>query len=286
LPAYSCGEIASAVPPGLEHRYYPVGQTLTPSVDFLSAQVRAGDHVLAIAYFGRPVGPDFADLARSRPDVGWVEDRAQALDLAAPAFGDWLVYSPRKLLGVPDGGVLVGRTKALAAIDPLPPTNVEFMLPSLERFEDVEEVDNERWYSDYAREERLMRVEATAMSRLSLELLKRFDVATDGELRRTNFEILHQRLHRYAFLPEVRPSFAPLGFPVRIESAATLSACLAEQRIFAARHWQNLPSDPSAFPDEHQLAKELLTLPCDYRYREEDMHRVANAVIAAMTGKP
>jgi hypothetical protein len=39
-----------------------------------------------------------------------------------------------------------------------------------------------------------------------------------------------------------------------------------------------LPSDPQQHAHEHGLAGELLTLPCDYRYGEPEMKRIAEAV--------
>ncbi|HXQ46960.1 MAG TPA: hypothetical protein VN806_10110, partial [Caulobacteraceae bacterium] len=54
------------------------------------------------------------ELVASRPDVLWIEDRAQAMDTGASDWGDVALYSPRKLVGVGDGGLLIGD-------EPLPP---------------------------------------------------------------------------------------------------------------------------------------------------------------------
>ncbi len=283
LPAYVCSEVAQAVPLGIDARYYPLDETLAPHVDFLSTQVQDSDHVLAIDYFGRPVNPEFISFVRSRPEIGWVDDRAHALDSPDSAWGDWTVYSPRKLCGVPDGGILVARQKALPPLATVPSIDLAFALPSLARFEDVDETANERWHADYVREEDAMSVGTQAMSRLALELLKASDARADREVRRSNYEVLNSRLREWAFIADPKICFAPLGFPVRVKSAATLANCLSEKRIFAARHWKALPSDPLTFASEHQLAGELLTLPCDYRYDEMDMHRVADAVIEAVS---
>jgi hypothetical protein len=282
LPAYVCAEVAAAVPIGVDTGYFPLGEDLAPHVDFLSAQVQDGDHVLAIDYFGRPANPEFFALVRARPAVGWIEDRAQALDPPADAWGDWLLYSPRKLLGVPDGGILVAHRKSLWPLDTRPAVDLAFALPSLERFEDCDETDNQRWYATYLREEAAMTVGLQSMSRLSLAVLKATDAKADSVARRGNYQILYERLRKWAFLPDPEPSFAPLGFPIRVQSAATMSKRLADRRVFAARHWQSLPSDPALFAFEHRLAQELLTLPCDYRYSERDMRHVADAVHDAM----
>jgi hypothetical protein len=283
LPAYVCREVAAAVPLHVESRYYPLRGGLLPDIEFLALHVQNGDHVLAIDYFGRPASPDFLSLVHARPDVGWIEDRAHALDAANIAWGDWLLYSPRKLFGVPDGGILVSRQKPLWPITPARPTDFSFALPSLERFEDCDETENERWYASYVRVEAAMGIGLQAMSLLSRAALTASDPVADREVRRSNYQLLHRRLGEWSFFTNPEISFAPLGFPLRVKSAETLCDALSRKRIFAARHWRSLPSDAAIFASEHQLARELVTLPCDYRYGESEMHRVADAVLEAMS---
>ena len=283
LPAYVCPEVANAIPTGIDARYYPLDEALFPRVDFLSAQVFDGDHVLAIEYFGRPANAAFIAFAHARPEIGWVRDRAHGVDAPDSAWGDWLLYSPRKLVGVPDGGILVPRRKALWPLATTTLTDLSFVRPSLERFNDHEEIDNERWYANYVRQEAAMGIGLERMSRLTLELLKKSDARADGVVRRRNYRVLYEHLSEYAFFPDADLSFAPLGFPLRVKSAASLSMRLSEKRIFASRHWPSLPSDPATFAAEHHLAQQLVTLPCDYRYDEVDMQRVADGVLEAMT---
>ena len=282
LPAYVCAEVAIAVPEGIERRYFPLDGALAANVDFLATNLADDDHVLAIDYFGRPVSTDFTALVRARPGIGWIEDRAQALNPEAPPWGDWILYSPRKLVGVPDGGIFVAHNKPLPPMRTISPVDFAFALPALERFEDVDEADNVRWYVRFLHAEAMMTIGTQSMSRLSMEILRFSNAKLDCEIRRRNFEILHARLQEWAFIPDAKIPFAPLGFPVRVRSSAELADRLALERIFAPRHWYPLPSDPAQFAAEHRLASELLTLPCDYRYDEADMHRVAEAVRRSM----
>lgn len=282
LPAYVCAEVAAAVPSGVGTCYFPLSEDLLPRVEFLSTQLRDGDHVLAIDYFGRPPSPEFIALVHARPSVGWIEDRAQAIDPPDTAWGDWLLYSPRKLFGVPDGGILAAHRKALWPLETSPGTDLTFALPSLQRFEDPDEIGNQRWHAAYVREEAAMAVGLQRMSRLSLEVLGAVDARADCAARRGNYRVLYGRLGEWALFPGAELCFSPLGFPIRVVSAATLSRRLSEKRIFAARHWASLPSDPSVFASEHRLAQEILTLPCDYRYGERDMLDVADAVHEAI----
>jgi dTDP-4-amino-4,6-dideoxygalactose transaminase len=282
LPAYVCVDVAAAVPRDVPTRYYPVGDSLAPDVAWLDAYVRDGDHVLAVDYFGRPPPDDFLAFVASRPRVGWVEDAAQALDAMDRPWGDWLLFSPRKVVGVPDGGILVARSKPLPDLATTSLRDFSFVLPSLARFEDADENDNDRWYADYVRVEAAQRVGIESMSRLSLAMLDACDVSADTAVRRRNYATLHERLAQWAYFTDRAATFTPLGFPVRVPSAEALCASLLEHRIFAARHWRELPSDPAEFPDAHALAGELVTLPCDYRYGDAAMQRVADIVTATL----
>jgi hypothetical protein len=282
LPAYVCREVANSIPAGMEISYFPLDEGLHPRVDFLASHIEDGDHVLAVDYFGRPAQADFVELVRARPAAGWIQDCAHALDVGVAAWGNWLLYSPRKLIGVPDGGVLVSRDKPSLELATRPLTDFSFVLPSLERYEDREELNNRQWYATYVRQEAAMRVGADAMSRLSIEVLKACDAKADGDIRRSNYAVLHERLREWAFLTDAPGSFVPMGFPIRVRSADRVVAQLAALRIFAARHWRDLPVQPGEFSIEHGIAQELVTLPCDYRYGERDMHRVADAVIRAI----
>ncbi len=281
LPSYVCPELAEAVPREITVRYYAVGDALRPDENALRTQVCDGDHVLAVDYFGRPQSAEFVSLVRLLR-VGWIQDAAHAMEAGEPSWGDWVLFSPRKLFGVPDGGILVSRGKSLPGLEAVPLEDFSFVLPSIERSEDHLESDNARWYASYVRAEAAMRVTDEAMSRLSIAILQSCNVEQDAETRRRNYRVLHARLARWAYLKEPDPNFAPLGFPIRAPSAALTVDGLARERIFAARHWKRLPSDAASFPREHQLASELVTLPCDYRYQESQMHRIAAAVIGVL----
>ena len=282
LPAYVCHEVANCIPAGVQILYFPLDERLDPRVDYLASHIKDGDFVLAVDYFGRPAKADFVELVCARPMVGWIQDCAHALDVGGAAWGDWLLYSPRKLVGVPDGGILVSRHKPMSVLTTRPLKDLSFMLPSLERFEDRDELNNRQWYAAYVEQEAAMGVGSDAMSRLSIAVLKTCDAKADGDTRRTNYALLHKRLQEWAFLPDAAGSFVPMGFPIRVRSADRVVARLAASRIFAARHWRDLPIQPNEFPIEHAIAQELVTLPCDYRYGEQDMHRVADAAIRAI----
>jgi dTDP-4-amino-4,6-dideoxygalactose transaminase len=285
LPAYICPELAVAARgAGADPAFYSVGETLAPDVAGLDAAMRRGDAAIGVDYFGFSPPAEFTALVEARDDVLWIEDRAQALDPGATPWGDWLLYSPRKLVGVPDGGILVSRHETLA--DPLRPraTDFDFLSPALMRLEDTEEADHCRWYAQYRAVEQANAVSLQPMSRLSFGLLCRMDAAAISAARRRNFACLSHAFSDLA-LPSLGAgtSAVPFGLAIRVGDAAALAGRLAEAGMFCARHWAALPCAPEAFAAEHGLARSLLTLPCDQRYGEAEMKRLIDAVAAALS---
>jgi len=96
--------------------------------------------------------------------------------------------------------------------------------------------------------------------------------------RRQNCQALASDLADFALWPIENPTFAPLAFPILVQDAGDAVRALAEDRIWAPRHWAELPSDPSEFPDAAWLSRHCLSLPLDQRYGAEDMQRVSAAV--------
>lgn len=279
LPAYICQEVADAVRGlGTEIRFYAVGETLAPDPAALDAMLERGDAVLGVDYFGFLPPPAFLALAKTRDDVLWIEDRAQAFD-PGEAWGDWLIYSPRKLLGVPDGGLLISLRHELEPPAYEESHDLSFVAPLLERFEDAAETHSRDWYNTYRDIEAGAATSLRPMSRLTETLLRRIDAEAIASKRRRNHAMLADafpaRMLRFA---GAQPAAVPFGLAIRVPDAGAVAARLAEAGAFCARHWRSPPSDPRLFPGEHRLAQSLLTLPCDQRYAAAEMQRLIDCL--------
>ena len=114
LPAYLCPEIEVAVRGTADEVLYsPLVGELHPDTEFLVGELEAGDAVVGINYWGRPAAPSLSGAVGDLPGVTWIEDCAHTLDTGGAHFGDVRIYSPRKVVGVPDGGLLVDRAGIL-----------------------------------------------------------------------------------------------------------------------------------------------------------------------------
>ena len=277
LPAYICPEMALAVDTALL-RFYPLDGELSPECKRIQDEFKKGDVVVAVDYFGSLPAASFRQLVAERNDIYWIEDRAHVLWTSAAPWGTWQLYSPRKLLGVPDGGLLVS-PQFLSGPEPIPGHIREPIAePELMRFEDQDETNNAAWYSAYRAREAALTPEALPASLLTRSLLKRIAIGPLVELRKRNHALISTKLSSLAAWQTATNSIAPFGFVIKVDDAGALSARLAAERLFCARHWATLPSDPKLFEREHALSQRLLTLPCDHRCNEVDIERLVEAV--------
>jgi len=287
LPAYSCPELRS-IAPVAALRFYPVDEELSPKVAFLRRHLLSGDLVIVTDYFGWPPSKEFQQFAAETPDILWVEDRAHCLFTEHPSWALWVLYSPRKVVGVADGGILISLKEAGPEPAAAETADATLALPELMRFEDTTEANNEAWYKLFKAREARFSAHPQPMSRMTAALLRRIPLAPLVEARRRNYRFLAERLGAFAAWLRPADAVAPFGLVIKVENGAALGAALAGERLFCARHWPVLAADPGEFAWEHDLALRLVTLPCDHRYDEAALTRLVEAVhrLAPVTRHP
>jgi dTDP-4-amino-4,6-dideoxygalactose transaminase len=284
LPAYICGSLADGVrAAGAELAFYPVGPGLEADVAIMERGARTGDAVVAVDYFGRAEPDLWRPLIAARPDLLVIEDRAQALDPGAEPLAEAVLYSPRKLLGVADGGLVFTRSPTPPAASAADPT----LWSALDaRAADPQGHAPERWRPLYVAAEDSMCAGDGAATDRSLQALDSTALAPIAAARRANWRRLAGELEDWALFPVLDPTFAPLAFPILTTDAAAAVVALAAERIWAPRHWATLPSDPAALEQAHRLAATCVSLPLDQRYGEAEMTRLAEAVKARVPRYP
>ena len=276
LPAYSCPALMHAAI-RCQTLWYGVDERLAPDVAQLAGLVRSGDAVLGIDYFGRSPGPAFAALASAHPDILWIEDRAQALAPDAAAWGDVLLYSPRKLIGIGEGGLLVSN---VPLPKPAEPATYRSAQAQIARAADPDGRLPDSWFAAFQAQEAAFQVDDSAMADQARDVLYGVQAPALVARRKANAATLAGKLQDLALWPDAPIDFAPLAFPICVQDCPQLAAGLAEAAIYCARHWPTLPSDPKQFSAAHRLAGALLSLPCDHRYGAADMLRIVDALRA------
>jgi dTDP-4-amino-4,6-dideoxygalactose transaminase len=276
LPAFVCGDLLDRAL-AARTRFYPVLEGFRPDLAEIEAGVRPGDLVVFVAHFGLPLGSEARAFAARRPDLWIVEDRAQALDAGPPIPGAWLLFSPRKLLGVADGGLLVAPDAARSPPQPTAASDADALwrAPRL-RAADPEGRDNAAWHAANQAKEAAMGGGDQAMTAESLAILAEVSLDRLAARRRANWDVLDHGLRAWSALP-ADPGAPPLGYVLRLEPEARdrLLAGLHAHRVFAAVHWPRIAAPAEAFPREAGWTRELVTLPCDHRYDAAAMARIA-----------
>jgi hypothetical protein len=111
-----------------------------------------------------------------------------------------------------------------------------------------------------------------AMSQLSqiiLENMVAYSIV--AQMRIDNYRALSERLAGFAVFPRIEPDVVPLGFPVRVPKRDAVRQALFDHQIYPPVHWLIDGVIPSKYEDSHRLALQIMTLPCDQRYKPEDM---------------
>jgi hypothetical protein len=273
MPGYLCPVVHQAVEgAGAAWRTYQVNPGFEIDALHLSCMATHATLVIVPGYFGVYM-PDLSGLERLMDLSGCTVllDYAQALYEPCPErFA--AAYSPRKFLGVPDGGILVvGCSSRLKEPSP-PPRKVDQTV-----FGDRLSCHGIRLeYPDgevldlYRGLEREMPVGPYRMSDLAGQLFRAFDHDAATGARKANYRTLQEALP-YGPPPAVS---IPLCFPLPVapDRFHGIRRSLISKGIFVPHYWPELPE---AVED---LGKTVLALPIDYRYRTEDMSTMADLV--------
>jgi len=280
MPSYLCDVMLKAVD-GNAVQFYPVDARLRIASDEWVDALREGDLVVFIDYFGLPTDTEMIYAAKQRE--AWVlEDASQALlSSTTQAQADFVLYSPRKYLGVPDGGILVfnnpeSSVRDRSLSDPPPSWWLRSLRASVLRHEFDQFGGERKWFDIYKQVDSEGPTTPYRMSELSQLLLQRhFDYSSIAKRRRDNYATLLERLDEYALFTTLPAGVVPQGFPVRVRNRDRVRQYLFEHNIYPPVHWPIRGCVPDRFHESHKLSNEILTLVCDQRYSHDDMVRTA-----------
>ena len=168
----------------------------------------------------------------------------------------------RKFLGVADGGFLYTESDVGELERDESHERMAFVLGRFER-------PAGEFFTRASENNDLLPARAVAMSDLTENLLRAIDYDEVIEKRTENFSRLHRALQALNRL-ELRETPGPYAYPLRIAEGAQLRRFLIEKRIFVPCLWPNVTRDWPPEREARRLAEEIVPLPCDQRYGEEE----------------
>lgn len=287
VPSFICSSVPESMrAAGALVRFYAIDDRLTPDRGAWVDEVAKDDLVVIVDLFGFPGDRAVADAVRARGALV-LEDASQALlSSHAGTLGDVVVFSPRKYVGVPDGGVLSVRTEGLRlSLPPLVPPPTPWWDSAHAAVQGRAAFDahggEREWFSHFQQAELEAPVGAVAMSDDSRDLLfTAFDYTAIGATRRTNFARLLHRLRDLALFKALDDATVPLGFPICVDDRESVIDRLRAHDIYPPVHWPLEGVVPDSFRQSHDLSRRILTLPCDQRYGLATMDHMADIVLS------
>lgn len=271
MPYFTCFTMLSSLrQAGVEVVFYSIDRQFGIADDITLGD---GDWLLYTNYFGLCSG--IAESVINRFGANQVViDASQAL-YSGPFDCLATIYSPRKFLGVPDGGLLVSR---LQVPEPTQVDDGSFdrAISLLKRAAFSPEA---AYAEHHCAEETLFDQEPAAMSRLTLRMLAGIDYAEVRRARNRNFAYLHERLGQHNLLDLTHlHADGPLCYPL-LADCDGLRKLLISKRIYVPTYWHDVLALVPAASEEAFLVDRLIPLPCDQRYNEEDMARVVDTCL-------
>ena len=244
---------------------YRIDRTFLPLLD---VNTKPDEAVYIVNYYGLLSEEQLIGLKNRYGNI--VVDNAQAF-FARPVQGIDTLYSCRKFFGVPDGGYVYTEAEFQESI----PVDVSMdrMKHVLGRFEGNSASD----YYDYFNnnDESFKEIELRLMSKLTHNILGAIDYQAAKLRREENFSFLSKALGERNILKMKCPP-GPYAYPFYTKNGMTVKKELAKRKIYVATLWPNVIG--TGLDIETEFAENVLPLPCDQRYSEEDMKRVVNAV--------
>lgn len=271
IPYYTCDVVLEPINKlGIRCEFYHINSNLEIS-DCL--ELSEDEYLLYTNYFG--IKDSYIAHISTCYGTRLIVDNAQAL-YAAPISGINTIYSPRKFVGIPDGGVAYCCADVMmSSID---------IDSSYDRFTHLVkriDVGASNAYGDFKENSRKLKNQPLRkISKLTDRIIQSIDFEDVKERRLRNFQYLHNKLKEFNLLeiPPLTSFSCPMVYPLLVNDDS-LRNKLISKGIYVATYWPNVYEWVKEDTIEYTLAKNILPLPIDQRYTTEDMEQIIQIII-------
>lgn len=270
LPYFLCASVTDTLKKyGFELIFYHIDEEFMPVRSEIPGYLRADEWLYINNAYGQLSNEVITDFKDRIENV--LVDNTHAF-FQEPVYGVDTYYSVRKFFGVSDGAYLYTK-RNIAMPEEIDISNKRYS-HILGRFEETasehyqEMLDNAHSYDGEP---------PKRMSLLTEELLGAIDYETASKKRSENFAVLHELLgdkNLYSHLLKI-PEKGPFVYPMLVKDGVTLRKQLAAEKIYVPTYWSNVINEMPQDTIEFEYACNMLALPVDQRYGEDDMRRVA-----------
>ena len=294
LPAYTCQTVIDPfLQEGWKIEYYNINRRLRIDTEDLLAKYKAFKPNLSVAhpYYGADLSQEelkvFSDLKKDGCTL--VEDLTQCIfsNQRSEIF-NYFTGSYRKWFPIPDGAFLIGEDFVVEDMM----ENIGFVQPMADAMylrgaflqtgdNNIKEIS--RRVGNTAISFISGIIEPHIMSGLSQYILSGIDIETTKKKRFANYRYLYDHIQKSRICEPVDRNIdeltcAPLFFPIYVKDRSIFQKKLAQQEIYAPVLWP-VHTDSLLINDSiKQIYDEMLMLPIDQRYGENDMKRIVEVI--------
>jgi len=240
-------------------------------MDFLpqNMEIQSDVWLYLVNYYGQVNNERILQIKNKKKNL--IVDNVEAF-FQLPVEGVDTIYTCRKYFGVPDGGFLYTDSfiKRLLEED----RSAERMTHLLGRFENTASA----FYSVYKENESIFKtLPLRKMSKLTEDIMRSYDYDKIKKIREENYNYLNEKLLRYNKLTLNIPQGAFM-YPLYIDNGSEVRKKLQKKNIYIPTLWPDVFNICNEIELEYDMAKNILPLPCDQRYGEEEMRYIADSI--------
>lgn len=268
LPRFLCGCVPEACrQEGCEVLPYAIGEDFMPR----GASPAETDWMYIVNYYGQLSNAQLQQMTAQYARV--IVDQAQGY-FQPPLPGVDTLYTCRKFFGVADGAFLSTDAVLDESLErDESHARMGFVLGRYER-------PASEFYSESAQNNHQFdQAPVRKMSALTENLLRALDYDAIRQCRTRNFRILHEAFAAINGLKLTVPDGAFM-YPLYMENGREIRKALQAKKIYIPTLWPDVFEICGESDLEYRWAKDILPLPVDQRYDENDMQRLIDEVFA------
>ena len=268
IPYYTCDVVLEPFQKlSIAYEFYHINIHLEISNHI---EPKEGEALLYTNYFG--LKQRYVEQLAKRNGQRLIVDNTQTF-YAQPLDGIDTFYTCRKFFGVPDGAYLY--TDKQLDIELEQDESYERCASLLKRID----LGPEAGYGDFREiSKSLVGQPVRRMSKLTQRMMQGIDYEAIAQHRRANYMLLEEVLgcSNHLHLP-MEDDAVPMVYPYFV-AIQDLREKLIANKIFVARYWPNVLEWCQPTDWEYQLAENLVCIPIDQRYNEQDMQVIIDLV--------
>lgn len=266
IPYFLCASVSKLCErEGYAYEYYSINKEFLP---VFAKTLADREYIYVVNFYGQIDDKTIGELKAKYRNV--IFDNVQAF-FQKPISGIDTIYSCRKFFGVSDGAYLStdAEYKEVLEIDKSG-ARVKHLLG---RFEG----NAAEYYNDFKKNDEIfIDLPLRYMSKLTHNVLHAIDYDEVKRKRNQNFSFLEKQLAERNKL-KLKKVDGPYCYPFYCGNGMELKRKLATNKIYVATLWPNVLCLDGTL--EKDFAENILPLPCDQRYNEEDMKRIVEVIL-------